>query len=88
MLRNQTIRWIVRVNKTNLIIRSDKKKDPENKAYHDKVVIDTVTGIHLVHNKDWLLDYTSIISVPEYWGVGDNKRTRSKYLEKEYYQLE
>ena len=49
-----------------------RKINSRNKIY-DKVVIDTAAGIHLVHNKDWLLDYAPLIKAPEYWGVGDDK---------------
>lgn len=73
--------------KVNLKIKSQTNKNFEDKQFaeqgiirkinnsgkiHDKVVIDTAAGIHLVHNKDWLHDYTKLIKAPEYWGVGND----------------
>ncbi|KAK5962566.1 uncharacterized protein PWA37_000613 [Arxiozyma heterogenica] len=56
-------------NKYNIKIKKTYSKNKTN----DKVVIDTAAGIHLVHNKDWLLNFSSLIKGPEYWGVGDDR---------------
>ena len=80
--KNEPIKDVSNDKKANNLMNSKSKPkksekrvrrvDLQNKIY-DKVVIDTAAGIHLVHNKDWLLDYAPLIKAPEYWGVGDDK---------------
>ena len=42
-------------------------------AVFDKVAIDTAAGIHLVHTKEWLQEYGTIVNAPEYYGAGDDE---------------